>query len=424
MEGVISCVVVSLLVLFLVLVYVFIVLSQAKKSGFTREDLLIKTTAWLVLKKRAAREYILTKEGNALVSVLASLLAYFWITGQVGFRPPSVSARLFNPLHYMTLHLIFLVPASLGLALKKIAGVLIAIPYLILLGLGLLGVMILGGDSFREAVMFDRANITFIIACAVPVALVALLWKISEEKKRRIYLAALVFHLVILAGAVYYYAYHYGVWHLAGEPVSVQRLRLGDGDLSFPLIEEDAAYIVDRQGRLYQVELMAGRKRILASIPRPTAAEAGFPELVLPYIERPGSPFKGVLTRVNNSELSFRYIYHLMRRIEYGYGDGGSWTMEVRINLESGQVSWQLEGKEHGAPVEFPPSVYTTEAQGKIIRVVPDHGMTAPFSVLIEGEALKTAIDPMGWMNWAQAKYGWILVGTNRGGLLIVTLNR
>lgn len=400
-------------VLFLLVIYALIGLSLAKKSGKTREDL-----------KRVAKEYLLSKEGSALVSVLVSLLAYFWITDAMGFRPPAVSARLFNPIHYITLHLLFIVPVSLGLALKKISGLLFAIPYLILLGLGFLNVMFLAGDAFRKTLMVNRANISLIAAGIVPAVLVALLWNINEAKRRRIYLAALAFHLVVLAGAVYYYTYHYGVWHLAGEPVSVQRLRLGDGELSFPLIEEDAAYIVDRQGRLYQVELIAGRKRLLASIPRPTAAEAGFPELVLPYIERPGSPFKGVLTRVNNSELSFRYIYHLMRRIEYGYGDGGSWTMEVRINLESGQVSWQLEGKEHEAPIKFSPSVYTTEAQGKIIRVVPDHGMTAPFSVLIEGEALKTAIDPMGWMNWAQAKYGWILVGTNRGGLLIVTLNR
>jgi hypothetical protein len=108
--------------------------------------------------------------------------------------------------------------------------------------------------------------------------------------------------------------------------------------------------------------------------------------------------------------------------IEYGYGDGGSWTMEVKINQNSGQVSWQLKGKLHEEPIEYSLPTHTTMAQGKIISVATDLGFS-PFTVLIEGEGIKTAIDPMGWVNWAQAKHGWILVGTNRGGLLIVATN-
>jgi hypothetical protein len=59
-------------------------------------------------------------------------------------------------------------------------------------------------------------------------------------------------------------------------------------------LEEDAAYIVDRQGRLYQVELAAGRKRLLAQIPRPAPAEVGFPGLVLPSIVRVDFLFSGI----------------------------------------------------------------------------------------------------------------------------------
>ena len=403
-------IVLSLPILFLVLIYALIARSLAKKAGVSREAL-----------SKKAQEYIFSKEGAALFSTLVSMLAYFWITGPMGFWPPAASARLFNPIHYMTLHLLFLIPACLALAFKKITGLLIALPYLIFLGFGLLGIVFLRG-AFTEAFVARRALASFAIACAVPAILVALLWNINETRKKKIYLAAVALQLVVLSGFVYYYTYHYGVWRLAGEPLSVQRLRLGDGELGFPLVEEDAAYIVDRQGRLYQVELAAGRKRLLAQIPRPAPAEVGFPGLVLPSIERPGSPFVGgVLTRVSGDELSFRYIYHLMRRIAYGYGDGGSWTIDVRINQESGQVSWQLKGRAHEAPVEVPLPAHTTEAQGRIIRVAPDHGLTAPFTVLIEGEGMRTAIDPLGWVNWAQAKHGWILVGTNRGGLVIVT---
>ncbi|MBS3978095.1 MAG: hypothetical protein KGZ75_15430 [Syntrophomonadaceae bacterium] len=380
-----------------------------------------KAKAWIALKKISVREHAFAKEGIALVAVLLSFLTFFWITGPMGFWPPAINASLFNPFHYLTLPLLFIVPASLGLALKNSTGLLIAIPYLILLGLGLFLLLLLAGHAFSEAFAVTRANVTFFIACVVLAVFVTLLWTMDEARKRRIYLAALAFHLAVLAGAVYYYTFHYGVWHLAEEPVSVQRLSLGIGELSFPLVEENAAYIVNRQGRLYQIELAAGRKRLLAQIPRPTAEEAGFPGLVLPTIESPWSPFGGVLTRVSDDKLSFRYIYNLMKRIEHGFGDGGSWLMEVTINQKSGKVSWQLKGKEYEAPFEFPLPTHTTEAEGRIIRVVPDHGITAPFTVLIEGEGIRTAIDPMGWVNWAQAKHGWILVGTNRGVLVILT---
>jgi len=422
-DGFINYVAMCLLVLFLLLMYVSIAFGLAKKAGITRENILTKTKAWVATKKRAAKEYILSKEGMASVSMLFSLMVYFWITDHVGFWPPWVSELLFNPMHHMAFHILFLVPASLALASKKSMGLLIVIPYLILLGFGLFEFMMVSRDGVGKALVAHRALASLIIAWALPAVIVVLLWNISETRKKKIYLVAMVLQMAVSAGAAYYYTFHYGVWHLAEETVSVQRLMLGDGELSFPLVEEDTAYIVDRQGRLYQIELAAGRKRLLALVPRPTAAEAGFPGLVLPSIESPGSPFGGVMSRVGDDELSFRYIYNLMRRIEYGYGDGGSWTMHVRINQNSGQVSWQLKGREHEAPVEFPLPAHTTEAQGKVISVAPDHVLMHPFSVLIEGEGIKTAIDPLGWVNWAQAKHGWILVGTNRGGLLIVTTN-
>ncbi|MBT9153143.1 MAG: hypothetical protein DDT35_01371 [Firmicutes bacterium] len=45
-----------------------------------------------------------------------------------------------------------------------------------------------------------------------------------------------------------------------------------------------------------------------------------------------------------------------------------------------------------------------------------------PFTVLIEGEGVKTAIDPLGQVEWITADQGWILIGTNRGGLIIVSV--
>ncbi len=401
--------------LFLVLIYALLTRSLAKKAGVSRETLSKKAQAWVSGKKRAAREYILSKEGIALFSMLVSVPAYYWITGPVGFNLPSPSAQLFNLIHFMTPYLLFVIPACLALALKKITGLLLALPYLVFLGFGLLGLMFMGTGRFSSAVAAGRVFGSFAIACAVPAILVALLWNINETRKKKIYLAAVALQLVVLSGAVYYYTYHYGVWRLAGEPVSVQRLRLGDGELGFPLVEEDAAYIVDRQGRLYQVELAAGRKRILAQIPRPTPAEVGFPGVTLPPITRDErSPFfrDSALTRVNSNELSYRY--DLIDTAD------GIWTMYVRINEDTGQVTWQLKGMEYRIPVEPPPVFWETVSQGRTIRLTGD--TLAPyFPLLIEGEGIRTAIDPLGRVNWAQAKHGWILVGTNRGGLVIVT---
>ena len=417
MEGFINYIALYGLVLFLFIFYALLALSSAKKSGVAKENMIKNTKIWVALKKRAAKEYILSKEGMASVSMLFSLLVYYWITDHVGFWPPWVSALLFNPMHHMAFHLIFLVPASLALASKKRIGLLIAIPYLILLGFGLFEIMMVSRDGVK-ALVAHRALASLTIAWAVPAVVVVLLWNIAETRKKKIYLVAMVLQMAVSAGTAYYYTFHYGAWHLAEETVSVQRLMLGDGELGFPLVEEDAAYIVDRTGRLYQVDLAEGRKRLLARIPRPTAEEAGFIGLTLAPVTRgAASPFllDGVLKRVNSDELAYQY--------EYIVTTDGALTMHVRINQNSGQVSWQLKGREHEAPVEFPLPAHTTEAQGKVISVAPAHGLTSPFSVLIEGEGIKTAIDPLGWVNWAQAKHGWILVGTNRGGLLIITTN-
>ena len=418
MEGFINYIVLYGLVLFLFIFYALLALSSAKKSGVAKENMIKNTKIWVAIKKRAAKEYILSKEGMASVSMLFSLLVYFWITDHVGFWPPWVSELLFNPMHHMAFHILFLVPASLALASKKSIGLLIAIPYLILLGFGLFEFMMVSRDGVGKALVAHRALASLTIAWALPAVIVVLLWNISETRKKKIYLVAMVLQMAVSAGAAYYYTFHYGVWHLAEETVSVQRLMLGDGELGFPLVEEDAAYIVDRTGRLYHVDLAEGRKRLLARIPRPTAEEAGFLGLTLAPVTRGAvSPFllDGVLKRVNSDELVYQY--------EHIVTTEGAFMIHVRINQNSGQVSWQLKGKEHEAPVEYPLPIHTTVAQGRIISVALDHVLMHPFSVLIEGEGIKTAIDPLGCVNWAQAKHGWILVGTNRGGLLIVTTN-
>jgi len=156
---------------------------------------------------------------------------------------------------------------------------------------------------------------------------------------------------------------------------------------------------------------------VLAQIPRPTAAEVGFPAQALPVVEHPASPFRGMLTRVDDYELSFRYLHQL---VGWGPIGAGVWTVEVRINQNTGHVSWRVEGREHEALVEFT-RYNVTVAHGRTLSVHSLATGTRPFTVVISGEGIKTAIDPLGRETWEHANHGWLLVGTDRGGLIIAT---
>ena len=275
-------------------------------------------------------------------------------------------------------------------------------------------VMFTGLDA--EAFAVARVTTSFHIAWVVPVVIVALLWKIDQKTKRQIYSALFVLQAILLGGAIYYFTYQYGVLHLAEPIVSVQRLRLGDGRLSLLLIEEERAYIVNRRERLYRIDLERGRKGFIARIPMPEPAEVGLPHLMFTRRGRYDNPYVGVLNRVDDDELFLRFRYRLT---------GGDWTMGVRIHEESGRVDWQLLGKEHDVPIEFLSSIFSLNPVqavppgGRVTTLTPDQRL--PFTLLVESEGVRTAIDPLGMVTWAHANHGWILVGTNRGGLIIVT---
>ena len=379
---------------------------------------------WFALKKRAAIEFVVSTGGSTLLAFFVSLLGCYWIVVYAGFLPAQIRTGLFHPMHHLAFHLLFLIPTSLAIALKKGIAFLLVLPYLALLGFGLVQILliVIAGNGVEN--WLTLAWVLFAMTVAVPIAIVIDLWDLDGAQKRKSYQVALLLQLALSAGLAYYYTFHYGVWHLSAEQVSVRRLRF-DGALSLPLIEEDAAFVVDRHGRLYRIDLTRGRKRVLAQIPWPTAAEVGFPELVLPTIEHPTSPFRGLLARVDEDELSFRYIYRLWSRDEHFHHDAGTWTIEVTINQESGQTSWRLKGREREAPIQFPLSSWRTAVGGRPIWVAVDLDQYRPFRLVIAGEGIKVAIDPLnpwGTFAWYHANHGWILVATDHGGLIIATI--
>ncbi len=246
---------------------------------------------------------------STLILMALSLLACGWIFGYVGFTLPGFADHVYAGLAYSVVpYILLMVPASLALASRKISGVLIALPYIALLALDFFGVFGLFGayDTSPEPA---HARTSFHIAWVVPTAIIALLRNRSQRTTERLYKVAFALQLVVLAGAMYHFTYRYGVLHLAEPVVAVSRLRLGNGSLNFPLIEEEAAYIVSgRDGRLYRIDLAQSRKVFVAQMPRPQPAEMGFPQMTLPdIVRRHPTPYFGFLQRIDEDEINFRY---------------------------------------------------------------------------------------------------------------------
>lgn len=65
------------------------------------------------------------------------------------------------------------------------------------------------------------------------------------------------------------------------------------------------------------------------------------------------------------------------------------------------------------AVTDPPPVFWETVSQGTAISSL--WGGARYFNVLIQGENIRTAIDPLGWVDWRQAAHGWGLLATSRG---------
>ncbi|MEW6663200.1 MAG: PQQ-binding-like beta-propeller repeat protein [Bacillota bacterium] len=372
-----------------------------------------------ILKK--AKGSIAKKENIALLSMLLSLLVLLWLARILAIEYWGFGVSLAVVVSLWPLYFLFVVSAALALALKKVIGLLIAVPYFALLGDGFAGFMFYSITKFKP----PGFPVEFIFLFAAPILtgfFIVLLWNKDESQKIKIYRVALLIQIAVAAGTVYYYSYHYGVRHL-GDPVSVRSVRLGGYGLSRPLVEGDVAYIVNGDGRLFQVDLATARKRTLARIPLPKPDEAGLPGLVLPPREKGrAGPYlrEGVLARHESGEISYRYMYSPAKPVRfdsgYGYNNAGLWTMDVRIDKESGSVSWQL--REYEGPAGAAPYGLPVEYGG--IALDPDDYTYRPFTILIEGEGIKTAIDPVGRVGWTHGDQGWILVGTDKGVVYII----
>jgi len=356
-----------------------------------------------------AKNYILsmTNADIAGAAMLAALLSCAWILLFVGFRPPFANEEFFRLVDHVAYPLLLVLPVSLALALRTPVGVFLATPYLVPIAWHLIENLLARQDGIAP-VTSSRLFAATVIIFVVPFVLTHMLRKVRETDKAKAYRVVGGLQMLILAVAVYYFTYHYGVQHLAQPVVSVQRLRFWAPPLTFPLVEEEAAFVVDRRGRLFRIDLASGRKRVIAQIPRPSPADVGFGNMTLERATGWWSPFRneGVLTRIDHSTLYFRYHYIDL------------FNIHARINELTGEVDWNLH-KRTGV-TDPPPVFWETVSQGTAISVLG--GGARYFNVLIQGENIRTAIDPLGWVDWRQAEHGWGLLGTSRGHVIIVTV--
>lgn len=374
---------------------------------------------WSLTKTDTAKQYFLSRTIEDIIGVtmLVSLLVCAWILLFVGFNPYRVDRAVLGHL-YVTFPLLLVLPSSLALTLRTPVGYLLTTPYLAVIGINVIEnvLLYLAGPGANVG---GRMFVSFVVVYGLPFALFHMWCSVDDQYWAKAYRLGCAFQFLLLTGATYFFTFHYGVRHLAQPIVNVQRVRFLASPLSFPLVEEDAAFLVDRRGRLFRIELATGRKQLIALIPRPTPAEVGLPRLKLAPIDASSSAFLGVLTRKDGDKLLFRYEYSLVQPIDSGgWRHAESVTLEVKVNEQTGAVKWQAQGGFDRTPVDMPRSSLSTIAQGTAISVSGPVRHTA----LIQGKNIRTMIDTLGWVNWMHAEHGWILIGTSRGSIIIATI--
>lgn len=250
----------------------------------------------------------------------------------------------------------------------------------------------------------------------LPILLSAVLWYTQQHDdkiKRKFFWTAFTIQLITAIGAIYYYAVSPSVQHL-GRPVDVREVRLGDRDLSRPLVEGDLAYLKVEDGRLLQVNLHTGREQTLARLTLPGPAEIGYPEYNLLGGIEARLP-EGNIVRKSPYELALEFVYSLWRDADK---DEVNLSLEVTVNQKTGQVSWHLTGFTDRPGYRLPESA-------SYAGVTIDPGVYAvrdPHPVRISGAGIETRLAPEGGVSWAYAGQDWLLAGTEQGVLYIIAV--
>ncbi|MBS3985498.1 MAG: hypothetical protein KGZ66_07820 [Selenomonadales bacterium] len=381
-----------------------------------------KVKAWLNLRASSVKRIAHTEHNIATCTMAATLLAGIWIFVAVGVGIGSIYV-------YWASAVVLLVPIVLAIAIGTSDGYALAfLPYLVIVVLDLyMRIHMYIAGPGRPEYVYRVVLVLFIVIYIAPWVLIAWLRGLKAETRLQVYRFVCALQMLLLLGAVYYFTFQYEVRHLADPVVRVRSVRIWAMPLSEPLIEEDAAYVVDRNRRLYRVDLATARKRLVVQLPRLTRAELGVlaDADIYPWMDPYGSPWAGRLTRTDAGALLLRYMHD--RSVRF---------VEVTVNEETGEVKWQAHRLEEGVPFDgWPPPPLPTPAirrHGQILATVGVVGARPRdgHNISITGETVHTTLASLGRFESAgiHANYGWALVRAHHrwfeqiGRLLIISI--
>jgi len=388
-----------------------------------------KVKTWRASWVCAAKRFAQTPPDIATRTMVVTLLALAWIFLGVGFTP----LKDFDPNawgYHLVFAILLLLPAVLALALGSFDGVALALPY----------VGVVGMDLFTRLMMWVEwaagtpesveryLHASLLVLYITPGILILCLRILPAERRLRVYRQVCALQMLLLLGAAYYFTFQYEVRHLAKPVVNVRSVRFWTMPLSPPLIEEDVAYMVDRGGRLFRVQLATGRKRVVARIPTPTPALTELPANPFPPDPDPYlRPFNGVLSRTEAGEILFRYEHIAVQGI-----------MEFTFNEDTREVRWQAHRYGDAPPIHpwpppspFPRPTLAIGRQGQIAAIVGGDGLLGGHNITIRGENINTLVASRGRFEFEgiHAGHGWALVRPHHrwfpwvGRLMIISID-
>ncbi len=299
--------------------------------------------------------------------------------------------------------------------------------WMIFVFLPVLGIPLLGAASFLTApsvgyggqiLMFAVRTILLAILASIVLADILHGSAAGAEPVDKVLVSV---HLaVVLAGLLSFNGLSLmpSVQHGA-DPVEVRHARLGSTTLSYPLVEEGQAFVMDQSGFLHQVDLKSMKVVARIKLPMPGPAEAGYPDFAKPPSEEAARPEHGRITRLGSQSLLLEYPFNMGRSWKddtgYGWAQAGAWHLEAQVELGSRQVtSWRVtEGS-----LEWEPG-YPHPVQAGLYKAVWGDYRE---SLHVVGPGVDTRIWPVGWVKWLISSGPHVLAGTDRGALYVITL--
>jgi len=265
---------------------------------------------------------------------------------------------------------------------------------------------------------------TIIVAISASCLLLVLFRKFSLTNGKALKILLFIQVAMVLAGFVFSGAINHISWlEERGSKVSIRSIRLEkevgtNPVLSCPLIEDNRLFVMTKSGFFYEVNLEKAKIISRISLPMPTPAEAGYPDLRSLKDETSAKPVFGKISRISASLLKVEYPFYMYRLDDYqsgwGYSSAGYWSIEAEIDLQSKTIaSWQIKQGESSLSCDPRPI-----KSGQFEAKWGDYRD----SLHILGPNTDSRVWTKGWASWLEASPPYFITGTTKGMIYVVTV--